>query len=191
MPTPLKTPITITFTHVENAVAAAMVTQAKYTSCGHPNFDAVSCPRVQPEFGPQMRAALESQGIDWNTWLPEAPFKVAGHEAVFNPDGSVKVGCQVIASKDVDEILKRREKAMAPVNSAAPSEWPKYYDNGAGVVWVARSESDLGMFISASDGARSESLSRPTAMRWCADCKYKRLTRAEAAKILGIPEADL
>ncbi len=193
MPTKLKQPITITIHHVENAICAAMLhfERPRTTSLSiHRNLPVINDAALDGEVFDQITSALKSQCIDWNTWLPEPPFKVAGHEAVFNPDGSVKVGCTTISASEIAEILKRRDKAMVVVNSAQ-SEWPKFYDNRAGVVWVARSESDLGMFISASDGSRSESLSRPTAMRWCADCKYKRLTRAEAARILGISEADL
>ncbi len=149
----------------------------------HPNADTICDAAADREAYDQVEPALKLQNIDWNTWLPEPPLKVAGHEAVFNPDGSVKVGCQVITSKDVDEILKRREKAMV-------KEWPKYYmPTGIGGIYRARHADDLGQHRSLyGEWCDCGGLTMEAA---CSAGWVKRITASEAAARICISEADL
>ncbi len=190
MATPLRVPIRITIYHVENAVRLCMPSSGLKST--HPNADTICDAAADREAYDQVEPALKLQNIDWNTWLPEVPLKVAGHEAVFNPDGSVKVGCQVIASKDVDEILKRREKAMVKPDAAtcAESEWPKYWVTETGNVYCAHSANDGGLVRSKAASKWSLTDSRPME-EYATKKGMTKLTRAEAAKILGISEADL
>lgn len=108
MPTLLKKPITITIAHVENAVATSMLIRDALGKCDHKNYELINSEAPNGEIRNQLDAALAAQGIDWNTWLPEKPFTIGGHEATFNPDGSVTVGCTTVSSAEMDEVIKRR-----------------------------------------------------------------------------------
>lgn len=47
-------------------------------------------------------------------FVPREPtrIKVDGHEVIPNKDGSIKVGCQTVASKDFEEIIRQRQEVM-------------------------------------------------------------------------------
>ena len=118
MATKLKKPITITFTHVENAVAGAMLCSAV---SAHPNFAALEYAREDGEMLDQLVSALKEQGIDWNTWKPEPPFTIGGRAVEFKDDGSARIGCTTVSAEEIDEFVKRR----------AVAHLPKYFKNNS------------------------------------------------------------
>lgn len=117
--------------------------------------------KIAGEFARQVYPALENQGIDWRTWQPTPPFRIAGHEATFNPDGSIKVGCATVSSEEFREISKRQSESLAQAaqkaspqpdgcNAEPASEYPKYwFSRFCFGIWRAASPNDTGRHFDA------------------------------------------
>ena len=146
MATKLKTPITVTITHIENAVNICRADEFARGRTPSDNFVPGAIPNEI--IRGQVIPALREQGIEWDTWQPTPPFRIAGHETTFNPDGSIKVGCTTVSSNEFKAAQDKRTEAMnasCDGCSAQESEFPKYWQTVGDCILEALSEGDFGI----------------------------------------------
>lgn len=184
MSTKLKTPITITIEHVENAVELAIAVSALKTNHPllatlHPNLPEVARAHEPFFIAKQINHQLSAQGIDWNTWIPEKPFTIAGHEPVFRKDGCT-IGCQDIPADKIDEFVKRWNEAKTK------TEYPKYFRwESVEGVYRAEFKDDVGFYRSRESGIWRKCTGNPLEHD-ATGGSWNEITREEAEKILGI-----
>lgn len=183
MATRLKTPITVTIHHVENALN---IMRAYDYAKDSPHWKAsrILSDAVPNEIGGQIQAGLEPQGIDWLTWTPPVPFKIAGHETTFNPDGSIKVGCTTVSSNEFKAVQDKRTEAMnASYNgcSAQEQEYPRFWRTTGNTIMEARSVDDIGICHS-KHGSVETSEAGGKMVEFCERHCHVPITRTSAAK---------
>lgn len=173
MPTKLKKPITITITHVENAIDHLIRCDSGTPVISERHL-AMNLAANNGEMWNQIEAGLSAQGINWRTWEPPQPFKIGSHETTFNPNGSIKVGCTDIDRATLVEVLKRSDEAM----------WPKWFKCPSGEVMRCNDESHAGTYF-VSERGEYESGCSTSGFKWSTNKNYQQLSRAEASAILG------
>jgi len=181
----LKTPITITITTAENAVATAIRSYSSFCRVEHPNYLKIISGALPGEVANQIESQLREQGIDFNTWIPPQPFRIAGRECEFNVDGTVTLSCgTVVSNEEIDAFLKRREEAKEP-------EWPKYWlFNLTNLVFRSKHASDGGQFFGSRQNVWHGTTDTPMAEHAAKFPSYKPITRAEAMAIVGAENID-
>jgi hypothetical protein len=172
----LSKPITIRINHVEDAVWMAMYYSHDQPMPKHNNAQAILNSPDGGEVASQLFPQIECNGINWRTWLPPQPFKIAGRECEFNADGAVKLSCgTVISSAEIEEFEKRREEAKKPKTMY----WRANY---SGNVYRAAAESEVGEFFKDGEwrGSYGRSMGDWASYKMCTP-----ITRSEAAAIIG------
>lgn len=181
MPTKLKKPITITITHVENAVWAALKLRSEWDE-NAPRHQAIEGSMAWSQMGHSVYELLQAEGIDYRTWEPPQPIYIAGCEADFKSNGNVKLGSETLDRATLVEVLKRSDEAM---NNAEP-EWPKFWRYGKSrLVYKAEDEHCFG-HLSANGGPWSDCPMGGSMVEFARrDELFKPIPRAEASAILG------
>lgn len=143
--TPLKTPITITIKHVENAVAVALMLRYEFKPDSSSRQEAIKFGMNPDEATSQIESALVAQGIDYRTWEPPAPLKVGPHEVTALDNGGLKVGCTTIDRATI-------EKLYAASNEGMQGDWPKWFARSGGKEFVFKLDNENRGQILRADG---------------------------------------
>ena len=187
MPTKLKKPITVTFTHVENAVCHFLFAHSESVEAHtllHPNMMSIATKAYPREAATQIESGLRENGIEPLTWLPPQPFKIAGRECEFNADGTVKLSCgTLISNAEIEDFLKRRAEIK--------QEWPKYFrSTSSHQVYRATNPEDIGSCFAQTFGwelTHGETMVNHVERN---PNYFKPITRDEAIAIVGAENID-
>lgn len=180
----LKKPITLTITNTAAVVAfAEMLHQPRsfYTEriIRLSEFSMQVTKNPSETVQKQIADQLTAQGIDYRTWEPPQPLKIASHEVTANPDGSIKVGCTDVSRAELVAAYELSTEAMQ-------GEWPKWWRSPFGTLFSANSADDWGVIYDKSgNGFTPRTEKHGLKMEAHAkDCKLIPLTALEAARIL-------
>jgi hypothetical protein len=185
----LQKPIVLTMTDVRQAIWLMMYLTESQPMPIHQNAKAMQIPSNEYDDSLSTRGQIErqlkEQGIEWNTWLPLQPFKIADRECTFNADGTVKLSCgTVISNEAIAEFLKRRDEA----ERSNYLYWLDVrYGFGKRAVYRAPNKSDVGEFFESGAWTKSSGVAMES---WQSVGGCKPITRADAIQIVGAENID-
>lgn len=183
----LNKPITVTITHVANAVITRMYLDPSFPApYSYPNTAPILAASESiwqtDKIRSQIERGLVENGIDWRSWTPTPPVTIAGRQCEFNSDGTVKLSCgTVISNEEIEAFLKNRSDANG-------SEWPKYFLRGLSL----SGKQVVRCWSNTDDGERFEcgwnKFMDGVPLLDCAENTphiYKPISRAQAAAMIG------